>query len=79
MMTVGDRVICTRVKCNVPGSSLVRESEYVLMTRAGVEIGVASTKAFTAQLTAFLMLVMLFSTHKKMNMIRPNLLPAGIQ
>lgn len=45
--------------CNVPGSSLVRESECVLMTRAGVEIGVASTKAFTAQLTAFLLLVML--------------------
>lgn len=45
--------------CNVPGSSLVRESESVLMTRAGIEIGVASTKAFTAQLTAFLMLVML--------------------
>lgn len=45
--------------CNVPGSSLVRESECVLMTRAGVEIGVASTKAFTAQLTALFMLVLL--------------------
>ncbi len=45
--------------CNVPGSSLVRESECVLMTRAGMEIGVASTKAFTAQLTAFLLLVLL--------------------
>jgi glutamine---fructose-6-phosphate transaminase (isomerizing) len=38
--------------CNVPESSLVRESELVLMTRAGPEIGVASTKAFTTQLTA---------------------------
>jgi glucosamine--fructose-6-phosphate aminotransferase (isomerizing) len=38
--------------CNVPESSLVRESELVLMTRAGPEIGVASTKAFTTQLCA---------------------------
>ncbi len=42
--------------CNVPESSLVRESEYHFMMRAGVEIGVASTKAFTTQLTALLML-----------------------
>jgi len=38
--------------CNVPESSLVRESELVLMTRAGPEIGVASTKAFSTQLAA---------------------------
>jgi glucosamine--fructose-6-phosphate aminotransferase (isomerizing) len=38
--------------CNVPESSLVRESEVALMTRAGPEIGVASTKAFTTQLVA---------------------------
>ncbi|WP_406665290.1 glutamine--fructose-6-phosphate transaminase (isomerizing) [Gallaecimonas sp. GXIMD1310] len=42
--------------CNVPGSSLVRESDLALMTRAGAEIGVASTKAFTTQLTALLLL-----------------------
>ena len=42
--------------CNVPESSLVRESELVLMTRAGPEIGVASTKAFTTQLTALALL-----------------------
>lgn len=40
--------------CNVPGSSLVRESDLVIMTQAGPEIGVASTKAFTTQLTALL-------------------------
>ena len=40
------------VVCNVPESSLVRESEVALMTRAGPEIGVASTKAFTTQLVA---------------------------
>lgn len=43
--------------CNVAGSSLVRESDLALMTKAGVEIGVASTKAFTTQLTVLLMLV----------------------
>ena len=43
--------------CNVAGSSLVRESDLAFMTRAGVEVGVASTKAFTTQLTALLMLV----------------------
>ncbi|WP_100752553.1 glutamine--fructose-6-phosphate transaminase (isomerizing) [Vibrio salilacus] len=43
--------------CNVAGSSLVRESDIAFMTRAGVEIGVASTKAFTTQLAALLMLV----------------------
>lgn len=42
--------------CNVPESSLVRESDLVLMTRAGPEIGVASTKAFTTQLTALALL-----------------------
>ncbi|ACS87750.1 glutamine--fructose-6-phosphate transaminase (isomerizing) [Musicola paradisiaca] len=43
--------------CNVAGSSLVRESDLSLMTRAGAEIGVASTKAFTTQLTVLLLLV----------------------
>ena len=43
--------------CNVPESSLVRESDLVLMTRAGPEVGVASTKAFTTQLVAMLLLV----------------------
>ncbi len=43
--------------CNVPESSLVRESELVMLTRAGPEIGVASTKAFTTQVVALGMLV----------------------
>lgn len=43
--------------CNVSGSSLVRESDLAFMTRAGVEIGVASTKAFTTQLATMLLLV----------------------
>lgn len=41
--------------CNVPNSSLVRESDISFMTKAGVEIGVASTKAFTTQLVALAM------------------------
>jgi len=44
--------------CNVPESSLVRESDLTLMTRAGPEIGVASTKAFTTQLAALALLVL---------------------
>ena len=43
--------------CNVSSSSLVRESDLAFMTGAGVEVGVASTKAFTTQLAALLMLV----------------------
>ncbi len=43
--------------CNTPESALVRESDLVLMTRAGLEIGVASTKTFLASLTALLLLV----------------------
>jgi glucosamine--fructose-6-phosphate aminotransferase (isomerizing) len=44
--------------CNVPESSLVRESDLALMTRAGPEIGVASTKAFTTQLGALALLTL---------------------
>lgn len=44
--------LATAAICNVPESSLVREADMVLMTRAGPEIGVASTKAFTTQLAA---------------------------
>ena len=43
--------------CNVPESSMVREADLALMTRAGPEIGVASTKAFTTQLVALMLLV----------------------
>ncbi|MGO2242909.1 MAG: glutamine--fructose-6-phosphate transaminase (isomerizing) [Halomonas sp.] len=50
--------------CNVPGSSLVRESDLSLMTRAGVEIGVASTKAFTTQLVALMLLTLSVSKAK---------------
>ena len=47
--------------CNVPESSLVRESDLTLMTRAGPEIGVASTKAFTTQLVALALLTVVLA------------------
>ena len=51
---------------NVPESSLVRESDLVLMTRAGPEIGVASTKAFTTQLAALLLLVIVLGRRHRL-------------
>lgn len=57
--------------CNVAGSSLVRESDFAFMTRAGIEIGVASTKAFTTQLSALLMLVTALGKQKQV--INPTL------
>lgn len=45
--------------CNVNGSSLVRESDFTLFTKAGAEIGVASTKAFTTQLLSLLILALI--------------------
>ena len=53
--------------CNVPESSLTRESELVLMTRAGPEIGVASTKAFTTQLVALMLLVIALGRRHQMS------------
>jgi len=53
--------------CNVPESSLVRESDLVLMTHAGPEIGVASTKAFTTQLIAMLLLTIVLGRRHGMS------------
>ena len=50
------KLVAAMTICNVPSSSMVRESDFVLLTEAGVEIGVASTKAFTTQLVALLQL-----------------------
>jgi glucosamine--fructose-6-phosphate aminotransferase (isomerizing) len=55
--------LSTLTICNVAESSMVRESELTLLTRAGPEIGVASTKAFTTQLTALGMLVVALAKH----------------
>jgi len=53
--------------CNVPESSLTRSSELVFLTHAGPEIGVASTKAFTTQLTTLFMLMILLARRRGLN------------
>jgi len=57
------KYLSTLAICNVAESSMVRESDLVLLTRAGPEIGVASTKAFTTQLTALSMLAIALAKH----------------
>jgi glucosamine--fructose-6-phosphate aminotransferase (isomerizing) len=57
--------LSTLTICNVAESSMVRESELVLLTRAGPEIGVASTKAFTTQLTALAMLTIALAKNRQ--------------
>ncbi len=53
--------------CNVPTSSLARESDYSIFTNAGPEIGVASTKAFTTQLAALMLLSLSLAKSRKRN------------
>ncbi len=60
--------------CNVPESSLMRESDLVFMTRAGREIGVASTKAFTTQLLALLIFTIVLSQDKISKEMREKLI-----
>lgn len=57
----------TMTICNVPTSSMVRESDLALMIQAGTEVGVASTKAFTAQLTDLMLLVLLLGRRHGMS------------
>ncbi len=59
--------LSTLTICNVAESSMVRESELVMLTRAGPEIGVASTKAFTTQLAALGMLVIALARHGRID------------
>ncbi len=56
--------LATLAICNVPESSIVRASDLVLMTRAGPEIGVASTKAFTTQLAALALLTLTLARYR---------------
>ena len=53
--------------CNVPTSSIARESDFLLLTNAGPEIGVASTKAFTTQLVALMLLAISIAKAKNIN------------
>ena len=64
-----DCYLSTLAICNVANSTLVRESKSAFLTRAGAEIGVASTKAFTSQLTAFLMLTAALASDDTAQMI----------
>ncbi|RDB44612.1 glutamine--fructose-6-phosphate transaminase (isomerizing) [Halomonas sp. DQ26W] len=65
--------------CNVPGSSLVRESDLTLMTQAGPEIGVASTKAFTTQLTGLMLLTLALGRIKGLSSALQEELVAGLR
>jgi len=65
--------------CNVDGSSLVRESDMVYLMNAGAEIGVASTKAFTVQLTGLLMLAAAIGKHKGLAETEVKRVTAAIQ
>ena len=59
--------LSTLTICNVPTSSLARESDYSIFTNAGPEIGVASTKAFTTQLAALMLLALSLAKSRNMN------------
>ncbi|MDE1884542.1 MAG: glutamine--fructose-6-phosphate transaminase (isomerizing), partial [Xanthomonadaceae bacterium] len=62
--------LATLAICNVPESSIVRESALTLMTRAGPEIGVASTKAFTTQLGALALVALELARHHGLDAAR---------
>ncbi|MCG8311755.1 MAG: glutamine--fructose-6-phosphate transaminase (isomerizing) [Pseudomonadales bacterium] len=67
------------VICNVPDSSLVRESDMSFMTKAGPEIGVASTKAFTTQLTALYLLMIALGRYHEISNEQEEALVANIK
>jgi len=59
--------LSTLTICNVPTSSLARESDFSFFTNAGPEIGVASTKAFTTQLAALMLLALSLAKSRNLN------------
>ena len=63
---VKEQILASLTICNVAGSSLVRESDLALMTNAGPEIGVASTKAFTTQLVGLLLTTLVIGRRFKL-------------
>jgi glucosamine--fructose-6-phosphate aminotransferase (isomerizing) len=65
--------------CNVPTSSLARESDLVFLTKAGPEIGVASTKAFTTQLVGLLMLTLVLGRHHGLSEVAEKSINASLQ
>ena len=69
-MAKGLGYIGTLTICNSAHSSMVRESDLVMMTQAGPEIGVASTKAFTTQLLSILLVTLMMAKHRGMSVER---------
>ena len=74
-----DEFVASLVIANVDNSSLVRESDMAFLTRAGTEIGVASTKAFTTQLVGFLMLALVLGRHRGLSEEREQQLLEGLR
>jgi len=73
-----DHYLASLCLCNVPNSSLIRESDYCLMIQAGVEVCVASTKAFTNQLADLLLLVIALGKHNNLSMSEQQELVAAL-
>lgn len=69
----------TLTVCNVNNSSLARESDFALMTKAGVEIGVASTKAFTTQIVALQILALMIGKSKGLSAEREAVLVSELK
>ena len=69
-MAKGLGYLGTLTICNSPHSSMVRESDLVMMTQAGPEIGVASTKAFTTQLLSILLVTLMMAKHRGLSVER---------
>jgi len=73
-----DHYLASLCLCNVPNSSLIRESDYCLMIQAGMEVCVASTKAFTNQLADLLLLVIALGKHNNLSMSEQQELVAAL-
>ena len=69
-MATGLGYLGTLTICNSAHSSMVRESDLVMMTQAGPEIGVASTKAFTTQLLSILLVTLMMAKHRGLSVQR---------
>ncbi len=79
LRNVKDQILGSLAICNVPSSSLVRESNLHLLTNAGPEIGVASTKAFTTQLVALLLTTLVIGRRFELTQQRELELVADLQ
>ncbi len=76
---VKSQILASLAICNVPASSLIRESDIYLMTNAGPEIGVASTKAFTTQLVALLLMTIVIGRKFNLSEATERALVADLQ